>query len=466
MICYSRILMQKTKVCLVYPDSIKLPSYFKRATNISTDIKETLPPLGMLYIIGNSKYQIDFIDDRIEKYSFEELIHILMKYDIIGFGGTIFEIKEARRASQYLMKLGKITIYGGPNATVNWNLYLGQFGVIFRGEAELTFDQIIEHLNSLEKIGFSKISGTYINKQPFRIMDLNKLKYPDRTKINLNRYRREEQIYMEGVYPVDTIVSSRGCPFNCYFCSSKLIWDQKYTYRRVDDIIEEIKYMIKKYGSKGIYFREDNFTTNRKRLVEFCNKIKKYKIDWMCESRVDALDKETIKLMSESGCKGIWFGIESTDNVVLKKIRKNITFERSKLTISLCNKYGIVTGGGFMIGFPFDTKESIIRNYKKSKKLGLKDRFYNRVWAIPRSEMYDEIVNEGLDYYSHENIILPSTRFLSADELNELYYQLILKKKFLIKKIISVIGRQNIILLKRKYPKPLKSLKKITRKLI
>ena len=127
------------KICLVYPNELELPSYFSYATNISTDINETLPPMGLLYIIGNSKYQIDLIDNRIHKYSFEKLAEILMGYDLIGFGGTIFEIKEARRASQYLMKRGKITIYGGSNATVNRNLYLGHFSIILRGEASFYF---------------------------------------------------------------------------------------------------------------------------------------------------------------------------------------------------------------------------------------------------------------------------------------------------------------------------------------
>lgn len=84
------------KICLVYPDEMKLPPYFRYATNISTDIIETLPPLGLLYIIGNSKFKIDFIDNRIKKYTFEELAGILAEYDIVGFGGTIFEIKQAR----------------------------------------------------------------------------------------------------------------------------------------------------------------------------------------------------------------------------------------------------------------------------------------------------------------------------------------------------------------------------------
>jgi radical SAM superfamily enzyme YgiQ (UPF0313 family) len=439
------------KICLVYPDEMKLPDYFRYATNISTDISETLPPMGLLYIIGNSKYEIDLIDNRIKNYSFEELSKVLMQYDTVGFGGTIFEIKQARQLSKYLLTKGKTTFYGGPNATVNWNLYLGCFSVIFRGEAELVFDSVVDNIDDLEHLGFTRIGGSYVNSQPFRIENLDNLNLPDRSKINLDDYRRQEPAYLSDVQPVDVVVTSRGCPFDCYFCSSKVIWNQRYTYRAVDNVIKEIQFMIDEYGTKGIYFREDNFTTNTKHLLEFCEKIKDFKLAWLCESRVDTLNEEIVKSMAQAGCKGIWFGLESTDNEVLKKIRKNTTLAQMKNAIDFCKQYGITTGGGFMLGFPFDDRESIIRNHSSSKKLNLNICFYNRVWAIPVSDMHSQIINEGLDYYCFENIILPATRYLSADELNKLYYKLVSKKTIYGKKIARIFGKRTILYIQKKF---------------
>lgn len=440
------------KICLVYPNTMKLPSYFNYATNIITDIDQALPPIGLMYIIGNSKNKIDLIDNRILQYDFEKLSKLLMKYDVTGFGGTIFEVKEARRLSRYLMSKNKITLYGGPNATVNWNLYINYFNIIFRGEAELVFDDIIENLGSLEKLGFNKVENTYVNPRSFRILNLDKINFPDREKIDLNKYSRKETAYLGDASPIDIVVSSRGCPYDCYFCSSKVIWNRKYTYRSGNNVVDEIKFIINKYGTKGIYFREDNFTINRLRLIEFCEKVKNLNIVWMCESRVDTLDEEIIKIMANSGCRGIWFGLESSDNEVLNKIRKNFTLKQIKETINLCNKYGITTGGGFILGFPFDNKESIIKNYQLSKKLNLKNVFYNRVWAIPRSDMYDQIIEEGLDDYTIENIILPGTRYLSANQLNQLYYTLISRKEIFSKKIISFLGKKNITRIKKYLP--------------
>ncbi|MBU0628102.1 MAG: B12-binding domain-containing radical SAM protein [Nanoarchaeota archaeon] len=449
------------KVCLVYPNTIKLPKSFRYANNLAVHSNNTLPPLGLLYIIGNSKNKIDIIDNRIRRYSEDILFERLMKYDIIGFGGTIFEAKEARKVSRRLIKNGKTTIYGGPNAMVNWRLYTGEFTIILRGEAEMIFDKIIENIPKIEGLGFRKIKNTYINPSPKRISQLDNLEFPDRSKINLDEYRRIEPEFLGNIHPVDTIVSSRGCPFDCYFCSSKVIWGRRYTYRSADSIIKEIKFMIKNYGTKGIYFREDNFTANRSRLVDFCNKVSSLKILWICESRADSLDKKTIKLMADSGCKAIWFGIECTDDEDLRRIRKGITLSQIKRTINLCNERGILTGGGFMLGLPFDTERSIKKNYKLSKTLKLKYRFYNRVYAFPGSEMYDEILHEGIDNYCFENIMLPGTRHLSAKRVNRLYYQLVSRNQMILSWFSNILGRKLADCIKMNFPNIIRLLRRI-----
>ncbi|HPS19456.1 MAG TPA: radical SAM protein [Candidatus Omnitrophota bacterium] len=445
--------MQQTKICLVYPDTMALPEFFNAATNITSRSEKTLPPLGVLYIIGNSAQNIDFIDNRVKRYTDEKLYDILKNYDVVGFSGTIFEIKQARSLSRKLMGIGKTTLYGGPNATVNWGKYINDFNVIFRGAADLVFDKVLENLNDLAKFGFAKHGLTYVNPEPFRVEQLDALKYPAREKIDINEYRRKESAYLGDIYPVDTICSSRGCPFDCYFCSSCVIWGRQYICRSVDSVIGEISYMKRRYGTRGIYFREDNFTSNKARLLEFCKKIKDQNISWMCESRADTLDQDTVRQMAGAGCRAIWFGIESTDDVILRKIGKNITMKQIEKTLDICSREGIKTGGGFMMGFPFDDKHSIEENYRKSQKMNLDVKFYNRVWAVPDSAMYREIIEDKLDEYSFENIVLPATRYLRASEVNEIYYKLVVRKGLWKKKIKKILG-ENIVKLIRKYLRP------------
>jgi len=443
------------RICLVYPKTMQLPDYFNFASNISSTDDNMLPPLGMLYLLSNSRYEIEFIDNRIHRLDAEALYTKLCRYDIVGFGGTIFEIKEARTLSYRLLRDGIFTIYGGPNATTNWNLYLNYFSMIVRGEGEQIFDRIIDNIenkNNFSELGFTQIDNTYVNLDLYRVTNHDKLSFPDREAININDYKRDEHSYLPGCYPVDTVVSSRGCPFDCYFCSSKFIWERKYAARSIDNIVKEIVFLKKHYDTKAVYFREDNFTVNRSRVNEFCEKIRNHDLLWICESRVDTLDEELIKKMANSGCKGIWFGIESTDNAVLKRIGKGITIEQAEETIELCNHFGIRTGGGFMLGFPFDTEKSIMKNYTESKRLNLSVHFYNRVWAVPISQMYFEILHRNLDYYSFENIILPSTESLSADEVNKLYYRLVSRKIFIDNKLQKIIPKRLSNSIKEKLP--------------
>jgi anaerobic magnesium-protoporphyrin IX monomethyl ester cyclase len=449
---------KKLKICLVYPNQTELPSFFDKVTNIPKN-PVLLPPLGLLYIASNSKYKIDVLDNRVEELGNNELFKKLKEYDVVGFGGTIFENKQAVDISCRLNKLGITTIYGGPNATVNWELYLGKFSYIIRGEAEKLIDKLLNRLKSKNKEFIYK-NGTYVSRNINRIENLDELKFPNRDLINLSKYKRFENSYLPNIFPVDTVASSRGCPFDCTFCSSSYIWQRRYTLRSVDNVIDEIKMMIKKYGTRAIYFREDNFTISKKRILEFCEKIKDLKIRWMCESRVDTLDEEMIKKMKKSGCDAIWFGIESTNNKTLQLINKGFKIETAIKTINLCRSYKIKTGGGFMLGFPHEKKEDILKTIKESKKLDLDITFYNRVWAVPKSQMYNFIIKNKLDTYRFENIIIPATKYLSADEVTNLYYNNVGKDKWEIMVLKKIIGEKKLLEFKNRHPLVVNFLKK------
>jgi len=402
------------KIVLVYPKQMKLPSFFNKIFSASSDAV-LLPPLGLLYVASNSKYNIDVIDNRIHKLSNKELFEQLKEYDIIGFGGTIFEVKQAKEVSEMLRKIGKYTLYGGANATVNSRFYSMSFNCIVIGEAEREFDDII----------LKKPKGFYYCE---KIFNLNNLIFPFRGLIDMTKYRRREPNYCNK-YPVDTIVSSRGCPFNCSFCSSKYLWERKITYRSVENVESEIVMLKKLYGTKAIYFREDNFTVDRKRLLEMCDMLKKQNVDWICESRVDTINEEAIKKMAKCGCTGIWFGIESTNNNTLKIINKGFTIETAKNTIRLCKKYNIKTGGSFIVGFPHENLEDIKNTIRESKTLGLDHIHNNRLFMFPRSEMYLDIRDKMLEGKCYMNICLPDTVYASSEEVTNLFYNLTVNKK-------------------------------------
>ncbi len=413
------------KICLVHPDATKFPLRIFRKIGGVQPSSFSYPPLGMLYIISNSKYRIDFINNYIHKYSDKKLYNVLSEYDIVGFGGTIYEYLQAKSVSSLLRNNGTLTIYGGPNATVNWQKYINFFDIIVKGEGEITVDELINcienkrSLRDVKGIVFHE-NGNIVNNpdRPF-IQDLDKLNYPARGILNLKEYQRHAEPYLD-VYPVDTVVSSRGCPFSCTFCSSKHFWKRIYRARRPEEVVKEIKYLIDKFGTKGIFFREDLFTVSKKRVLEFCKLVKPLSIDWACEARVGTVDEEMVKAMKESGCKAMQFGLESCSDKTLKLIDKRITVEQSLDTIKLCKKFGIYVAASFMIGLPHETESDMLHTIRMSKTWQLDIVVYNRVFAIPRSELYDLVKRKGLDRYNHNDIILPDTEHVSADRVSRI----------------------------------------------
>jgi len=183
-------------------------------------------------------------------------------------------------------------------------------------------------------------------------------------------------------------------------------------------------YMRERFKTKVFYFREDGFTIHRKRLLEFCQKVKNLDMPWLCESRTDILDTELLKKMKEANCIAIWVGIESCSQKTLNLIKKEIDLERSQEILAECKEIGIKTGGSFMVGFPHETKEDMLWTGSKSKQLRLDYVFYNRVWAIPKSEMYSLIKEEKLNEYEQANIVIPRTRHVSADDVTDIYYKI------------------------------------------
>jgi radical SAM superfamily enzyme YgiQ (UPF0313 family) len=380
---------------------------------METRPESTLIPLGMLSIVANSKADIDFIDNRIENLSDLELYTQVMDYDTIGFGGTIFEVDQAVNVSKLLRRhKNRFTIYGGANATVNYKQYEQYFNQITIGEAD-TYE--FRHPEQLVRFD--------------RVKDLDALKFPYRE--NISDYSRSEKWLTA---PTDTVMSSRGCPYNCSFCSSKIIWNRKYTMRSAKNVIDEVRHLMSRHGTKSIYFREDNFTINKTRLKEFCNLMP---IEWKCESRVDAINDETAGIMAGGGCNVVWFGIEHTNNRILKSISKGITHKQTLMALEACEKHDIRTIGSFIIGLPEETIWDMLISAIKTNRLKLDHVSLNRAYAFPRSDMYDEIIKHNLDAVNHNGIILPRTKHTSR-QVVDIAYKFI-NKYFAVKEKINYI---------------------------
>lgn len=423
---------KKMRIVLVYPNQTELDDLLDRYRYLPGDGPEPFVPLGMLYLCSNVGHQVKFIDNSIKKFTKEKLFQEIMDFkpDIVGFGGTMMEWVQARKVAKLLKEVNIPTIYGGPNATVNSEKHIRYFDYIIRAEGEITLKEL---LDCLEKDGdLGKVKGLWFRvgsktvKNPDRpfIEDLDAVNYPDRDIINLYEYSREAGF--PTAKPADIVVSSRGCPYDCHFCSSKYFWKQTYRTREVREVIKEIRFMMDRYGTKAIHFREDNFTVQRGRVLKFCEELERIGMEWVCQSRVDDIDKELVERMKDSGCQGICFGFESANDHTLEYLKKGVTVSQSIRAIDICEKIGMNWSGGFMVGVLNETREDINNTLKFVEKIRRKSYSFlppgaGRFLGFPVSETYFEMERNGLVEFSWEDgeLLIPGTYHLSADEVEE-----------------------------------------------
>lgn len=162
--------------------------------------------------------------------------------------------------------------------------------------------------------------------------------------------------------PIDV---GRGCPFSCTYCSTKTFWKRKFRLRNLDDIIDEMQWLYETYGISNFDFMHDLFTVNKRRVIQFCNKLKErnLKLKWGCDSRIDTIDEEMIDKMIDSGLSNIFFGIETGSERMQSLIQKRLNLSKCEEIISFCLKKGLTVTTSFIYGFPgeneFDVSETL-----------------------------------------------------------------------------------------------------------
>ena len=172
-------------------------------------------------------------------------------------------------------------------------------------------------------------------------------------------------------------------------------------------VVDEIQDLQSKYGTKGLYFINDNFTLRKKETIELCNLMVKNKLDleWVCDTRVDLVNQELLEVMSKAGCKTIWFGVESGSQKILQRIERNTTLEQIETAFKLCQKNGIQTACSFMLGMPDETLKDMEASLKFAKKLNPDWCLFNIFIANPDSKLYQEVL-ESKNYDRLDDFLL------------------------------------------------------------
>jgi len=348
----------------------------------------------------------------------EEVKTAILEYKptVVGISAKSQNFTSACIVAKLVKEIDKkiMVIIGGPHPCMAGSevLECAAIDLAVKGEGEIT---IIELLNAIELGGgFDSIGGLiyrrgdFVVENPPRelIKDLDSLPFP---YICAKEVLKDYDKYPKAAFGY--IFATRGCPYNCFFCGSRNIWSRQTRFRSPENVVREIK-TLQRDGLRLFYFVDDNFGVNKRYISDLCNALIKYspRIKWSCEFHVNLVDEEVISLMKKAGCFLIQIGIESGNNEILKKMRKNITIEEGYAAARTIKKYGIQLQAFFIIGFPQETEATLNDTVTAMKKIKCDVLTYSIFTPYPGTEAFefckenDLIVKDyDISLYNHQS---------------------------------------------------------------
>lgn len=449
--------------------------------NSGIDVREgsksiaAFPPLSLLYlasILKDEGIEVAILDQPAQGYDLKETLNWIEKEnpDVLGFSTLTSSGRNAALISEKVKEHNPniMIIFGNHHATFNDQRILEKYpsvDIILRGEGEKTLNELIlclqknEDLKHVRGISYRKNGRIISNPDQPLIDEIDILSFPDRNLLDAEYHC---VIAGANIAPkkFTSIVSSRGCVYNCRFCSCKKLAKNKWRFRSPKNTLEELQLIVNE-GYKQVIFVDDSFTINPKRVKKICAGIRKEKMDieWICEGRVDNCSYDMLRDMVKSGCKVLYFGIENANQRILDYYCKRITPKQSKLAVNKAKKSDVdVIVGSFILGAPNETREEMMNTIKFSKQIPIDVPQFNILEAHPGNDIWSEFVSKGYinpEKYWESGVavcdVYPEAK-VSKEEIFDLmqygFFSRVYKPSFLISQIAKTMKssyRINII---------------------
>lgn len=450
------------RILLINPSQEGTISTFPEAVEKSLGV---FPPLGLLYIAASIKYYTDWkvevIDAVAEQLRFDQIEERLKVSHPDAVGITVMthslisSLKIAKITRQLLPK-AKV-ILGGPHA----HLYPFQsisfdcVDYVIIGEGEQTIVELLKSWNRPEEL--MGIGGLYYKADGGLVKytqaerpagDLDKLIHP---AIELIDYRKYYSSMLKDSR-IATMVTSRGCPYNCKFCARPNL-GKGFRYRSSENIAGEVEKYIS-LGIRTIIFFDDTFTVNKKRVFDMCREFRRrgFDINWSVRAHINDIDPELLREMKAAGCEQVNYGVESGNDEILRELNKGITKEQAIKVFKLTKQAGIKTGAYFMIGCPNETKKQMLETIAFALKLNPDFCYFTILVPLPFTEIYTEGLSRGVfthDYwgeFSRNPQISFKPQFLiekvSEEEMRKLlakaYRRFYIRPAYILKRAIQI----------------------------
>lgn len=376
-------------------------------------------PVGVGYLLSVLEAEgikTRFIDEQIESDVVSlaaEYVKGMKKPYIFGFSVLTATFKNAINVSRELKRLypDSVVIFGGvhPTAMPEEVLSYGHIDFVIRGEAEKALVDFYRHVKegrdvtAVSNLSYRASGGIAHNKEAAVIEDLDKLPpFP-------------YHLFTSKRYDLGFVVSSRGCPYNCIFCSNRVTTGKRYRFKNAAAIAEEIEMLHDKYARKYILFLDDNFLVNKGRVYELIGEIKKRgldrKVTFTFQARGDNVDHKLLTDLYAAGFKNIGFGIETASERIMAMIKKGETVKQCADAVRMAKKIGFYVSATFIYALPTETRRDRMDCVRLSKELDIDMVRYNNATPYPGTELYDIAKGENrLNIQGlYENFISAST---------------------------------------------------------
>lgn len=412
------------KILLINPPAVSIYYMLRLKT----------PPLGLAYVAAVLKqagHQVKIIDLNVESADYQTLPY--SDFDLVGISVDTTRYPVALKIAEAVKRQKRMVVAGGQHVTFfdSDALSTGLFDFVVRGEGEYTMLDLVKHIeegNSFQEVeGISFLSDGELIQTPSRplIQDLDSLPFPARDLLPLQKYT----VTLKGRF-MSAALTSRGCPFNCDFCSASQFFGRKWRTRSIENVMEELELLYKNYGYRAVAFFDDHFTLNSNRMVEFCENVLKNNWDlyWWAFSRVDSVVKneEVVELMARAGLKQVFIGFESGSQEVLDSYGKNLDADDSFKAMEILKRYKISVWASFVIGALNETKKMIKQTIKFANRLNPEYIQFGILTPYPGTVLYEKVKNRLLTknwskFWAGDPVIKLDK--LSPKELKKLFWR-------------------------------------------
>lgn len=378
------------------------------------------PPLGVAYVAAalaaSGRTEVRIADGSAHR-SLRSLIGGIAAYrpDVVGIYVDTLMLTDAVAVASAAAKLGAFVVTGGPHATVCPEALAACSDAIVIGEGERAMVEIVERfrdraLDEVAGIWFQGRDGELVKTPPRRAFaDLDTLPFPALDLLDMRPYL-ERWHYLDCVdvgLRGTNLVTSRGCPFRCTYCQPclKLLFGSAIRHRSPENVVEELRQLRTRYGISSFFFHDDTLTVDRRRVLALCDAIRRADLDirWGCNSRVDTLDKETLRAMKAAGLRKLHVGAESGSQRILDDVyEKAIRVEQVRELTANAAELGVNCLAFFILGAPGETREELRQTIDLACSLPISEATFSILAPLPGSSIRERVARDPLSALSDD----------------------------------------------------------------